>query len=175
MKIFHYHPETGVFLGEGLADPSPLEPDVWLIPAHATNATPPVISDGEYLVWSNGGWQLQSIPEPEPELEPPEPEPPAPELPYVPYSITRRQCAKELRARGLITGPEMVAMTRTGEPPAMVEAILTALPEAEVWDARADFAADTYLRNNPLLIGMMQASGAVSEDIDNFFRQAAVR
>jgi hypothetical protein len=98
----------------------------------------------------------------------------APPLP-VPPSIARRQCAKELYARGLITGPEMVAMTRTGEPPAMVEAILSAMPEADVWDARADFAADTYLRNNILLVDMMTASGATPSDIDDFFRQAAAR
>jgi hypothetical protein len=93
----------------------------------------------------------------------------------VPPSITRRQCAKELHARGLITGPEMVAMTRTGEPPTMVEAILSAMPEADVWDARADFAADTYLRGNPLLGSIMAASGASPSDIDDFFRQAAAK
>ena len=72
MKIFHYHPETGAFLGKGIADASPLEPDIWLIPAHATTTTPPAAKDGERTLWIEGDWQVQSIsePEPEPELEP---------------------------------------------------------------------------------------------------------
>lgn len=93
----------------------------------------------------------------------------------VPASITRRQCARELFAAGAVTGPEMVAMTATGTPPAMVEAVLAALPEAGQWIARADFAADTYERTNPLLVTVMTASGASAENIDDFFRSAAAR
>jgi hypothetical protein len=70
MKIFHYHPETGAFLGDGVADPSPLEPGVWLIPAHATAEEPPAHEDDEQLVWADAAWQVQLIPEPEPEPEP---------------------------------------------------------------------------------------------------------
>lgn len=76
MKIFHYHPETGILLGEGKADPSPLETDVWLIPAHATTDEPPELSDGEQVVRVGDAWQVQPIPEPEPDSEPlPDPEP----------------------------------------------------------------------------------------------------
>ena len=67
MDIFHYNPETGVFLGQGKADESPLEPGVWLIPAHATIAQPPVAGEGEQTIWSNGAWAVESIPAPEPE------------------------------------------------------------------------------------------------------------
>jgi hypothetical protein len=70
MKIFHYHPEAGAFLGEGTADESPLEPGAWLIPAHSTTTTPPNVQDGKQRVWINGDWQVQPIPEPEPEPEP---------------------------------------------------------------------------------------------------------
>lgn len=79
MKIFHYHPETGALLGEGAADPSPLEPGEWLVPAHATTATPPTAQDDEQTLWVNGTWQIQPIPQPEPEPEP-EPLPPPPVL-----------------------------------------------------------------------------------------------
>ncbi len=93
----------------------------------------------------------------------------------VPASITRRQCARELFTRRMITGPEMVAMTATATPPAMIEQVFSKMPEAEQWVARADFAADTYARANPLLNGIMAASGASSADIDHFFRMASER
>ena len=93
----------------------------------------------------------------------------------VPASISRRQCARELFNRQMITGPEMVAMTATGTPPAMIEAVFDAMPEADQWVARADFAADTYERGNPLLVGIMTASGATPSDIDEFFRAAGAR
>jgi hypothetical protein len=80
MKIFHYHPETGAFLGEGTADPSPLEPGKWLVPAHATAIEPLHPNNDEQVIWVNNNWQLQPIPEPEPpsEPEPTEPLPPTP-------------------------------------------------------------------------------------------------
>ncbi len=82
MRIFHYHPETGVLLNEGKADPSPLEPGVWLVPANATTKLPPAVKEGEQAVMVGKTWQVQPIPEPEPE---PEPEPPPPSIPdYIP-------------------------------------------------------------------------------------------
>ena len=82
MKIFHYHPATGAFLDEGTADLSPLEPDVWLIPANATAETPLVAEEGEQVLWIDGIWQVQLIPEPEPE---PEPEPAEPVPSYTAF------------------------------------------------------------------------------------------
>ena len=80
MKIFHYHPETGALLGEGTADPSPLEPGEWLLPAHATAIEPLHPNNNEQVIWVNNNWQLRPIPEPEPpfEPEPTEPLPPPP-------------------------------------------------------------------------------------------------
>lgn len=103
-----------------------------------------------------------------------------------PASITRRQCARELFKREMITGPEMVAMTATGTPPAMIEAIFAAIEdEDDESEARADFAADTYERGNPLLTGVMtdaikaQTPGAtnamINAAIDDFFRKAGAR
>jgi len=73
MDIFHYHPDTGIYLGQDKADESPLEPGVWLVPAHATELKPPQPGEGEEIVWTGEAWDVQPIPEPEPE---PEPEPP---------------------------------------------------------------------------------------------------
>lgn len=74
MKIFHYHPETGAFVGEGIADASPLEPGVWLIPAYATTVHPPEPKKGKQAVMVNGTWQVLPIPQPEP-VQPPTPTP----------------------------------------------------------------------------------------------------
>lgn len=90
-----------------------------------------------------------------------------------PANITRRQCARELFKREMISGPEMVAMTATGTPPAMIEEMFALMPDNEQWIARSDFAADTYMRDNPLLVFIMTASGSTSDDIDEFFRVAA--
>lgn len=90
----------------------------------------------------------------------------------VPPQITRRQCARQLYAIGMITGPEAVAMTRNGTPPAMVQTYLAALPEAARYVAEMDFAADTYLRNNPLLAALMAANDKTDAEVDQFFIDA---
>lgn len=62
MRIFHYDEQTGVFGGEDVADPSPLQPGVWLIPAYATTAQPPLLKTGERAVWKDGAWGTEPIP-----------------------------------------------------------------------------------------------------------------
>jgi len=79
MEIYHYHSVTKEYLGSGLADPSPLEPGVWLIPANATGVQPPTAMDGKIRVWNGSAWAFEDIPAP-PEPPAPEPEPePEPE------------------------------------------------------------------------------------------------
>ena len=114
----------------------------------------------EYLQWLSEGNT------PEPYVAPPPP---------VPQSITRRQCAIELRERTLITPLEALNMTRTGIPPAMIQSIFDDMAENDRIIAETDFAADTYLRTNPLLIQIMTSTGATEEDINDFFRSAIER
>jgi hypothetical protein len=114
----------------------------------------------EYLEWLAEG----NTPEPYVALPPP-----------VPQLITRRQCAIELRERGMITAQEALAMTKYGDVPGMITAIIVQMPEEERIITETDFAADSYLRTNPLLVSMMQATGATETDIDNFFIAAAER
>ena len=64
MKIHHYHPETLEYLGESDADESPLEPGVFLIPAHATEAAPPAEVAGKTRHFEGGVWVLRGIPPP---------------------------------------------------------------------------------------------------------------
>jgi hypothetical protein len=93
----------------------------------------------------------------------------------VPASISRRQCAREILERGMIAANEALAMTQSGAPPAMVQAVFDGMGEPGRTLAMIDFAADTYSRSNPLLIGIMQSTGASDADIDDFFRGAGNR
>lgn len=57
MNVFNYDCNTGEILFESIADKSPLEPDVFLVPAYATNIKPPVKKDGFSRVFKNGAWE----------------------------------------------------------------------------------------------------------------------
>jgi hypothetical protein len=84
MNIYHYIADTGIYHAEGLADESPLEPGVFLIPAHTTTVAPPEVSEPEIAVFRDGEWSVEVLPpppEPEPAPEPAPPEPPAPLTP----------------------------------------------------------------------------------------------
>lgn len=94
--------------------------------------------------------------------------------PRVPQSISRRQCALQLLAIGMISGPEAVEMTRNGTPPASVQNYIDALPdESHRYIALINFAAMEYHRSNPLLNELMAANGGTPESIDAFFVAAA--
>ncbi|WP_246882696.1 phage tail assembly chaperone [Pseudomonas sp. MWU349] len=57
--IYHAHPETGEFLGEGEARLDPIEDSFLLIPAHATQAKPPAASGHQAAVLQAGEWLLK--------------------------------------------------------------------------------------------------------------------
>lgn len=61
-KIYNYDPKTMVFLGESEADESPLEKDVFLIPANATEVEPPKPVSGKDIVFNGKGWDLVAVP-----------------------------------------------------------------------------------------------------------------
>jgi hypothetical protein len=61
MNIYHYHPETKQFIASGVADQSPLEPGVWLIPAYATNVEPPEAQEGKTIHCLGGEWVYQDV------------------------------------------------------------------------------------------------------------------
>jgi hypothetical protein len=66
MKIYHYHSVTGEYLGDSIARESPLEPGVYLIPAHATDIKPPEPIEQKLRVFTQGQWVYEDIPVPEP-------------------------------------------------------------------------------------------------------------
>ncbi|WP_422777194.1 tail fiber assembly protein [Pseudomonas mediterranea] len=57
--ICNVHSVTREFLGVSVADPSPLEPFSWLIPAHAYQCEPPILEPGHAAIKVAGeGWEL---------------------------------------------------------------------------------------------------------------------
>lgn len=50
--------EAGAYLGPTVADESPLQPGVFLIPGGAVETPPPSAPEGHVPVWSDGGWSL---------------------------------------------------------------------------------------------------------------------
>ncbi|MFO0522245.1 MAG: hypothetical protein ACK515_17780 [bacterium] len=123
-------------------------PEDWSLPGH-------VVIEGDAQIgwfWNGNAW--------------------GPHPGTVPYSISRRQCAKRMFQMGLVNGVEALAMTQFGQMPAFVDAMVSGQPnETEI---RIDFAADSYERKNPLLNQLMTAAGYDQFAIDQFFREAAV-
>ena len=58
MKFYHYNPQSGEYLGEDTAQESPLEEDVYLVPAHATTTEPPEGELGKARIFQDDAWSL---------------------------------------------------------------------------------------------------------------------
>ncbi len=58
MRIYNYHPTTREFAGSDVARQSPLERDVYAIPANATTIEPPLAGDKKVAVFRDGTWEL---------------------------------------------------------------------------------------------------------------------
>lgn len=59
MKIYNLHPHTGEHLGDGVADESPLEPGVFIIPGSSTTEAPPSVGKDECAVFVDGEWSVK--------------------------------------------------------------------------------------------------------------------
>lgn len=58
MQIYNYHSVTKEYLGESTADKSPLEEDIYLIPANATEIKPPEVSENQVAVFKDENWTI---------------------------------------------------------------------------------------------------------------------
>lgn len=56
--VYNYNRDTGEYLGPETAHESPMEPGVYLLPAHSTEAEPPEADDGHVAVFADGTWTL---------------------------------------------------------------------------------------------------------------------
>lgn len=58
MDIWNYNPDTGEIVSKSVADASPLEDGVFLIPAYATTIAPPEHQPGKSAIFSDGAWSV---------------------------------------------------------------------------------------------------------------------
>ena len=64
MNAYQYN-TAGFFEGQTVADESPLEPGVYLMPARTTLTAPPAeIPDGQWPRWNGSAWALVNKPVP---------------------------------------------------------------------------------------------------------------
>jgi len=59
-SIYNYHPQTGEFINEALAEESPLEPGILLVPAFATTTQPPSAAAHLTPIFTEGQWQMSA-------------------------------------------------------------------------------------------------------------------
>lgn len=67
MIVYHYDPDTHVYLNtSSAADPDPLDPGKWLIPANATQLIPPPPPNPktQQAVFQGSKWEVEDIPVP---------------------------------------------------------------------------------------------------------------
>ncbi|WP_419737403.1 hypothetical protein [Pseudomonas sp. COR18] len=57
-KIVYQTNAQGLYVGTVVADPSPLEPDVWLVPGGCVEVAPPAVPDQKAAYWNGQAWQL---------------------------------------------------------------------------------------------------------------------
>lgn len=176
MRIYSYAADTGEWIGEADADPSPLEPGQWLIPAYATDLAPPAPAEGLARVFADGAWSLvtdhrgetwytaagetvriAALGDLPAGLVPERPEVPEP----VPAAVTRTQALLALLEH---------------DPPILETEILAAIGAMEDVllreRARILCAGPTWRRNDPFIAQLGTAFGLTADDIDALFRAA---
>ncbi len=85
-KVVSQLDDSGIFIGATVADESPLDPGVFLIPAGAVDYPPPPIQDGHYAQWTGANFEILPVPVPEPILS------------SVPDPLTAEQVASQYEA-----------------------------------------------------------------------------
>jgi hypothetical protein len=167
MEIWHYHPSSGALLGQGSADPSPAEPEAWLIPAFATAEAPPTLAEGQDVVRQAGAWVLRDVPPP----APPEPDPEPPPQPVTDVSFWQFMMAA-WKLNFITHAQALAAVQSRTMPPAFALAIADLPAEAKL-EAELKFAGITrMLRSDPMFALVVGAEIATDEQIDGVFAVA---
>lgn len=150
MDIYHYDPDTGDFIGIGTADESPMEPGVYLVPAHATRVLPPEYDKTTHICrFVEGAWQVCEIP-----AAPVEPDPPVKSLDDIKEELCLKIDGEADSARLRIAGDPLRAIEyqlaeqeasayRTAGYTGTVGGTVQSWADAKGWTAQA--AADDIL------------------------------
>lgn len=148
MKTVSQLNAQGYFTGPVIADASPLEPGVYLIPGGAIDVAPPTIPAGMVALRQGSSWVF---------VLPPEPEEETPPVDGVPQSVTRFQALAALHLAGHLQTIEAI-MTDPATP------ILTKL----AWDNALNFE-----RSSPTVSGLAGVLNLSDADLDALFTTAA--
>lgn len=62
-KTAYQFDAAGLYVGQTVADESPLEPGVYLLPARCTLTAPPEATEGKWPRWNGAAWQLVNRPQ----------------------------------------------------------------------------------------------------------------
>ena len=164
----------GVYVGPTMADESPLEPGVWLVPAGCVETPPPEVLEGQMAVWESGSWATMPIPDESGVTTPP----------LTPEEIlAAERAAMRLSFAQLLIGLVTEAWIAEAEGdawlagtlPFAVLTVIDSLPAEQRFAARARaLRPSEVLRNDPLVSSMGVAAGKSAEEIDTFFRTYAV-
>lgn len=146
MKVVSQLNNAGYFTGATYADPSPLEPGVYLFPAGTIDVEPPVIPVNNVARWDfeNSTWVFT-----------PNPEEFLPEKPYVPRQVTMRQARLALLGAGKLS--------------AVAAAIATLpSPTKEAVEIEWEYS-QTVERERPFVAMLGAALGLDEQKLDDLF------
>jgi len=153
-KIVSQLDDAGYFVGAAVADQSPLEPGVFLIPGGCVDVAPPAVQSGTRARWVMGGWQFESDAT-EPDTEP------APET------------IEQWRSRAVVSRFQARAALHEAGKLAEVEALMSA-DTTPVLARLAWQDAQEFRRTSPTVVSMGEALGLAPEDLDALFRAASL-
>lgn len=151
-KIVSQLDAAGYLVGPVVADESPLEPGVYLVPGGCVDQVPPAVPQGMRARWILGAWQFEAA-----SVEPdPEPAPESIEAWRARIEVSAFQAQAALLAAGLL---------------GQVEALM-ANPATDPLARLAWVKAGVFRRMSPTVLAMAQPLGLSELQLDDLFRHA---
>lgn len=156
MKTVSQLDALGYFVGPTIADESPLEDGVYLIPGGAVDVPPPALADGQRALFSAGSWLFEAIPQPPP---PAPPETADPLLPVIPTIVTMRQARLALLQAGKLSAVQVA-----------IDALPS--PQKEAALIEWDYSSEVH-RDKPFVQMLGAVIGLTSAQLDQLFIDAS--
>lgn len=162
MKIVYQTDATGHFVGEVVADRSPREVGVFLIPAGCVEVAPPAAITDHERVWRDGAWIQVPIPAPE--------TPSPPDLTAVRRAAVDAINAKSGQVRTLfiteLPAQQMIYLAKEAEARAYLAATPADLGQYPLIAAEVGITADTALALAQLWVGTANQWRALAANIE---------